>query len=66
MTTATIPTQLARDINIALSRLKMARTVDPRHELGNNPGHAGCDICSAERRLDWLLGLIQHRQTGTP
>ncbi len=57
-----IPANLRTDINATLARLRIARTVDPDHEILPGSHHSGCDICTAERRLDWLLSQIPHTQ----
>lgn len=51
-----VPTYLRDDITATLARLRTARTVNPRHEPGKL--HAGCDVCTSEKRLNWLLGQI--------
>lgn len=57
-TTATlIPEQLQRDITKTLASLRMARIVDPQHRSGQR--HSACDVCTAERRLDWLLTRVR-------
>jgi hypothetical protein len=57
-----VPYQLARDLNATLAALRMARTVHPRHELLPGQVHKGCDICTGEDRLDWLLNHIPRRE----
>jgi len=54
----TITEQLARDLADTLARLRMARQLDPKHEI--LPGHrrVGCEICVGEARLDWLIDKI--------
>lgn len=60
MTLATrrIPYQLAQDLNTTLARLCCARMVDPRHAPNLVDHHSGCEVCTCERRLDWLIGRI--------
>jgi hypothetical protein len=57
-----VPYQLARDLNATLCRLRLARSVDPRHEV--LPGHryADCDICVGEMQLDVLINKIPRRE----
>ena len=57
--TTLIPAYLCADITATLARLRTARTVNPRHEVLPGQRHTGCDICTAQRRLDWLLDQIQ-------
>ena len=57
-----IPAHLRTDINATLARVRIARTEDPDHEVRPGHYHSGCDICTAERRLDWLLSQIPHTQ----
>lgn len=52
------------DINATLARLRIARTVNPGHETIPAQQHTGCDVCTSERRLDWLLSQVH--QTTTP
>lgn len=58
MAAATIPCQLAKDLTDCLARLRWARMVDPRHFVRAGETHSGCDICTGERRFDWLIGRI--------
>ena len=53
-----IPFHVRADINATLARLRIARAVHPAHEVLPGKPHTGCDICTAERRLDWLLSQI--------
>ena len=60
--TMLVPAYLRADITATLARLRTARTVNPRHEVLPGQRHAGCDVCTAQRRLDWLLDQVQPKQ----
>jgi hypothetical protein len=52
---AVVTAQLARDLIDALGRLRLARTLDPKHD----GEHSGCcDVCVSQNRLDWLMDRI--------
>jgi hypothetical protein len=55
-----ISAQLKRDIEYTLELLKLARVVNPRHEdpRGKVKFHFGCDVCSAEVKLNFLIDQI--------
>lgn len=63
MPTRLIPEALARDLTATLARLRIARTVNPSHKLPPGQTHSGCEICTCEHRLNWLLDQLP-RDTG--
>lgn len=60
MTLATrlVPPYRVRDLQVTLARLRAARMVNPRHPAEPDRVHYGCDICTATRRLNWLLDQL--------
>ena len=56
--TRLVTPQLARDLSDALARLRMARELDPRHELLPGAEHSGCEVCTSERRFNWLMDKL--------
>ena len=55
MAVAAVHYQVAQDLNNTLSRLRMARTVNPKHTVLPGDFHTDCEICKCTRRIDWLL-----------
>jgi hypothetical protein len=45
-----------------LAKLRLARDVDPKHSNTKSDGskviHTDCDICTNQKRLDYLLDMI--------
>lgn len=58
MATTLVDPELARALTNALARLRMARELNPRHEVLPGTRHTACDVCTSERRLDRLCDRI--------
>lgn len=50
------------ELPIVLSRLRLARELMPKHVLpGGAKIHVDCDICTSQKRLNYLLDVLSAR-----
>jgi len=53
------PAHIIKDLKDTMTRMRFARTLDPKHEQPMTGWHVGgCEVCREQRRIDWLLEQI--------